>query len=75
MSVIDTLNPIVEGAPIPGAFGTGKTVLQHVISRQAEADVVIAACGERANRWLEYLPIFLNIDLIQVQTYRAHHCG
>ncbi|GET27796.1 hypothetical protein [Prolixibacter sp. NT017] len=45
---IDTINPIVEGGTgfIPGPFGTGKTVLQHAISKQAEADiVVIAACG------------------------------
>ncbi|MDR0795902.1 MAG: V-type ATP synthase subunit A [Tannerella sp.] len=53
---IDTLNPIVEGGTgfIPGPFGTGKTVLQHAISKQAEADiVVIAACGERANEVVE----------------------
>lgn len=36
---IDTMNPIVEGGTgfIPGPFGTGKTVLQHAISKQAEA--------------------------------------
>lgn len=54
--VIDTMNPIVEGGTgfIPGAFGTGKTVLQHAISKQAEADIVImAACGERANEVVE----------------------
>jgi len=53
---IDTTNPIVEGGTgfIPGAFGTGKTVLQHAIAKQAEADVVImAACGERANEVVE----------------------
>ena len=40
--VIDTLNPIVEGGTgfIPGPFCTGKTVLQHAISKQAEADIV-----------------------------------
>ncbi|NDP19474.1 MAG: V-type ATP synthase subunit A [Paludibacter sp.] len=54
--VIDTANPIVEGGTgfIPGPFGTGKTVLQHAISKQAEADIVIiAACGERANEVVE----------------------
>jgi V/A-type H+-transporting ATPase subunit A len=59
--IIDTLNPIVEGGTgfIPGAFGTGKTVLQHAISRQAEADiVVIAACGERANEVVEIFTDF-----------------
>ncbi len=53
---IDTLNPITEGGTgfIPGPFGCGKTVLQHAISRQAEADIVImAACGERANEVVE----------------------
>lgn len=53
---IDTFNPIVEGGTgfIPGPFGTGKTVLQHAISKQAEADIVIiAACGERANEVVE----------------------
>ena len=59
--VIDTLNPIVEGGTgfIPGPFGTGKTVLQHAISKQAEADIVIiAACGERANEVVEVFTEF-----------------
>src|SRR5690554_4846560 len=58
---IDTLNPLVEGGTgfIPGAFGTGKTVLQHAISKQAEADIVIfAACGERANEVVEIFTEF-----------------
>ena len=58
---IDTLNPIVEGGTgfIPGPFGTGKTVLQHAISKQAEADIVIiAACGERANEVVEIFTEF-----------------
>lgn len=53
---IDTANPIVEGGTgfIPGPFGTGKTVLQHAISKQADANIVImAACGERANEVVE----------------------
>lgn len=58
---IDTVNPIVEGGTgfIPGPFGTGKTVLQHAISKQAEADIVIiAACGERANEVVEIFSEF-----------------
>ncbi|GHV48874.1 V-type ATP synthase alpha chain [Bacteroidia bacterium] len=58
---IDTVNPIVEGGTgfIPGPFGTGKTVMQHAISKQAEADiVVIAACGERANEVVEIFAEF-----------------
>ena len=59
--VIDTMNPILEGGTgfIPGPFGTGKTVLQHAISKQAEADIVIiAACGERANEVVEIFTEF-----------------
>ena len=58
---IDMVNPIVEGGTgfIPGPFGTGKTVLQHAISKQAEADsVIIAACGERANEVVEVFTEF-----------------
>jgi Archaeal/vacuolar-type H+-ATPase subunit A len=58
---IDSVNPIVEGGTgfIPGPFGTGKTVLQHAISKQAEADIVIiAACGERANEVVEIFAEF-----------------
>lgn len=62
---IDTLNPIVEGGTgfIPGPFGSGKTVLQHAISKQAEADIVIvAACGERANEVVEIFYEFPQIE-------------
>ena len=62
---IDTANPICEGGTgfIPGPFGTGKTVLQHAISKQAEADiVVIAACGERANEVVETFTEFPELE-------------
>ncbi len=62
---MDTLNPIVEGGTgfIPGPFGSGKTVLQHAISKQAEADiVVVAACGERANEVVEIFAEFPEIE-------------
>ena len=58
---IDTFNPIAEGGTgfIPGPFGAGKTVLQHAISKQAEADVIIiVACGERANEVVEIFAEF-----------------
>jgi V/A-type H+-transporting ATPase subunit A len=43
----------------PGPFGAGKTVLQHLLSRHAEVDVVIvAACGERAGEVVEILEEF-----------------
>ncbi|MDO9152840.1 MAG: V-type ATP synthase subunit A [Paludibacter sp.] len=63
--IIDTANPIVEGGTgfIPGPFGTGKTVMQHAISKQAEADiVVIAACGERANEVVEIFVEFPELE-------------
>jgi V/A-type H+-transporting ATPase subunit A len=63
--IIDTVNPIVEGGTgfIPGPFGTGKTVLQHAISKQAEADIVImAACGERANEVVEIFYEFPELE-------------
>ena len=63
--VIDSLNPIVEGGTgfIPGPFGTGKTVLQHALSKQAEADmIIVAACGERANEVVEIFKEFPELD-------------
>lgn len=54
--IIDTFNPMAEGGTgfIPGPFGCGKTVLQHALSKNAEADmIIVAACGERANEVVE----------------------
>ncbi len=62
---IDTLNPITEGGTgfIPGPFGCGKTVLQHAISKNAEADlIIIVACGERANEVVEIFTEFPELD-------------
>lgn len=59
--IIDTFFPIARGGTycIPGPFGAGKTVLQQVTSRFAEADIVIiAACGERAGEVVETLREF-----------------
>ena len=63
--VMDTLNPMAEGGTgfIPGPFGSGKTVLQHNLSKNAEADlVIIAACGERANEVVEIFTEFPELD-------------
>lgn len=63
--VIDTMNPIMEGGTgfIPGPFGSGKTVLQHALAKQAAADIVIiAACGERANEVVEIFTEFPHLD-------------
>jgi len=59
--IIDSMFPVVRGGTycIPGPFGAGKTVLQQITSRHAEADiVVIAACGERAGEVVETLKEF-----------------
>ena len=59
--IIDSFNPIAEGGTgfIPGPFGCGKTVLQHAIAKQGEADIIVmAACGERANEVVEIFTEF-----------------
>lgn len=61
MRLIDSLFPVARGGTycIPGPFGAGKTVLQQLISRHAEVDIVIiAACGERAGEVVEILKTF-----------------
>ena len=68
---IDTFNPMAEGGTgfIPGPFGAGKTVLQHAISKQADADIIImVACGERANEVVEIFKEFP--ELVDPQTGR-----
>lgn len=63
--VIDTMNPITEGGTgfIPGPFGSGKTVLQHTISKQAYTDMILfAACGERANEVVEIFKEFPELE-------------
>jgi len=58
---IDSFNPIAEGGTgfIPGPFGCGKTVLQHAIAKQGDAEVIVnAACGERANEVVEIFTEF-----------------
>ncbi len=54
--IIDTMIPVARGgtACIPGPFGSGKTVLQSLIARHSDVDiVVIIACGERAGEVVE----------------------
>ena len=62
--LIDTFFPVAKGGTycIPGPFGAGKTVLQHVTSKNADVDIVIvAACGERAGEVVETLKEFPEI--------------
>ena len=59
--LVDTFLPVAKGGTycIPGPFGAGKTVLQHLTSRNADVDIVIiAACGERAGEVVEILKEF-----------------
>ena len=59
--IIDTFLPVGKGGTYctPGPFGAGKTVLQHMTSRNADVDIVIiAACGERAGEVVEILKEF-----------------
>lgn len=58
---IDTFLPIAKGGTfcVPGPFGAGKTVLQHMEAKNADVDVVIVtACGERAGEVVEILKEF-----------------
>ncbi|MGZ8187900.1 MAG: V-type ATP synthase subunit A [Methylosarcina sp.] len=61
LRLIDTFFPLAKGGTgcIPGPFGAGKTVLQNLISRNSEVDiVVIVACGERAGEIVETITEF-----------------
>ena len=61
LRLIDTFFPIAKGgtACIPGPFGAGKTVLQNLISRYSDVDIVIVvACGERAGEVVETITDF-----------------
>ncbi|MBM97400.1 MAG: V-type ATP synthase subunit A [Oceanospirillaceae bacterium] len=62
--LIDTFFPIAKGGTgcIPGPFGAGKTVLQGLISRYSDVDIVIVvACGERAGEVVETIQEFPNM--------------
>ena len=70
--IIDTFLPVAKGGTYctPGPFGAGKTVLQHLTSRNADVDIVIiAACGERAGEVVEVLKEFP--ELIDPKTGRS----
>lgn len=61
LRLVDTFFPIARGGTgcIPGPFGAGKTVLQSLIARNSEVDIVIVvACGERAGEVVETISEF-----------------
>lgn len=56
--IIDTFFPITKGgtACVPGPFGSGKTVVQHQLSKWADADIIVfIGCGERGNEMTDVL--------------------
>lgn len=56
--VIDTFFTIAKGgtACIPGPFGSGKTVVQHQLSKWCNAEIIIfIGCGERGNEMTDVL--------------------
>lgn len=63
--IVDSFYPVAKGgtACIPGPFGSGKTVLQQLISRYADVDIImVAACGERAGEVVETLREFPHLE-------------
>lgn len=69
---IDTFLPIAKGGTfcVPGPFGAGKTVLQHMEAKNSEVDIVIiTACGERAGEVVEVLKEFP--ELVDPRTGRT----
>jgi len=63
--VIDAFFPIAKGgtACIPGPFGSGKTVVQHQLSKWADADIIVfVGCGERGNEMTDVLLEFPHLE-------------
>jgi V/A-type H+-transporting ATPase subunit A len=59
--IFDTLFPVAKGgtAAIPGPFGSGKTVMQHQLSKWSDTELVVyIGCGERGNEMTEVLTEF-----------------
>jgi V/A-type H+/Na+-transporting ATPase subunit A len=59
--VIDVFFPVSRGgtAAIPGGFGTGKTMIQHALSKWCDADIIVyIGCGERGNEMTDVLTSF-----------------
>ena len=69
--VIDTLFPVAKGGTVvvPGGFGTGKTMIQHALSKWSDADIIVyIGCGERGNEMTDVLISFP--ELIDPRTQR-----
>jgi V/A-type H+-transporting ATPase subunit A len=63
--VFDTFFPIGKGgtACVPGPFGSGKTVIQHLLAKWADADIIVyIGCGERGNEMANVLLEFPELE-------------
>lgn len=61
---LDALFPCAQGGTvcIPGAFGSGKTVISQSISKFLNSDIVVyVGCGERGNEMAEVLMEFFMV--------------
>ena len=69
--VVDTLFPVAKGGTVvvPGGFGTGKTMIQHALSKWSDADIIVyIGCGERGNEMTDVLISFP--ELIDPRSHR-----
>jgi V/A-type H+/Na+-transporting ATPase subunit A len=63
--IFDTLFPLALGgsAILPGGFGTGKTVVEQMLAKHSQVDIVIyIGCGERGNEMADILMEFPELD-------------
>jgi V/A-type H+/Na+-transporting ATPase subunit A len=63
--IFDTLFPLALGgsAILPGGFGTGKTVVEQMLARHSEIDIVVyIGCGERGNEMADVLLEFPELE-------------
>jgi V/A-type H+-transporting ATPase subunit A len=63
--VFDTFFPVGKGgtACVPGPFGSGKTVIQHLLAKWADADIIVyIGCGERGNEMADVLIEFPELE-------------
>lgn len=63
--VLDTFFPLARGgvAVVPGGFGTGKTVVEHLLAKHADVDVIVyVGCGERGNEMTALLAEFPRLE-------------
>jgi V/A-type H+-transporting ATPase subunit A len=59
--VFDTFYPVAQGGAVivPGGFGTGKTVVEHLLARYSNVDIIVyVGCGERGNEMTTLLAEF-----------------